>query len=211
MSDFSILSNPGTSIISSSLMPLSRPDPQSFLNNITRVSQSTEVTSSQGHDGWLSSGKRKFGNDQISFVNNLIKQSGCNKSAIKVARVWLDNQQKLEELRISRSSLAELSGVKKKTLYANISQLAIDSRLMEFPFSNEQQSLIDRIIDATGGRGNLTLTAAAWEKNKAQLLDNNIEVRLFASRCDIDPYSLVSFISEKKGVGIGLIAILRLK
>ncbi len=198
MSDFSILSNPGTSIISSSLMPLSRPDPQSFLNNITRVSQSTEVTSSQGHDGWLSSGKRKFGNDQISFVNNLIKQSGCNKSAIKVARVWLDNQQKLEELRISRSSLAELSGVKKKTLYANISQLAIDSRLMEFPFSNEQQSLIDRIIDATGGRGNLTLTAAAWENNKDLLLKNKIDLRLFASRCRVNPHSLMCFISEKK-------------
>ncbi|WAT03754.1 hypothetical protein O1V64_15525 [Rouxiella badensis] len=205
MSDFSILSNPGTSIISSSLMPLSRPDPQSFLNNITRVSQSTEVTSSQGYDGWLSSGKRKFGNDQISFVHNLIKQSGCNKSAIKVARVWLDNQQKLEELRISRSSLAELSGVKKKTLYANISQLAIDSRLMEFPFSNEQQSLIDRIIDATGGRGNLTLTAAAWENNKDLLLKNKIDLRLFASRCRVNPHSLMCFISEKKGTGSGFL------
>ena len=198
MSDFSILPNPGTSITSSSLRPQPRPDPQPFLNNIIRVSQSTEVTSSQGPDGLLSSGKLRLGDEQINFVNTLIKQSGCRKSGIKTARVYLLNQKKFEELCISRISLAELSGINKKTLNANISQLNIKSQLMEFPLSEEQQSLIDSIIDATGCRGNLNLIEGAWEKNKAQLLDNNIEVRLFASRCDIDPYSLVSFISEKK-------------
>ncbi|WP_206600929.1 hypothetical protein [Rouxiella badensis] len=198
MSDFSILPNPGTSITSSLLRPQPRPDPQPFLNNIIRVSQSTEVTSSQGPDGLLSSGKLRLGDEQINFVNTLIKQSGCRKSGIKTARVYLLNQKKFEELCISRISLAELSGINKKTLNANISQLNIKSQLMEFPLSEEQQSLIDSIIDATGCRGNLNLIEGAWEKNKAQLLDNNIEVRLFASRCDIDPYSLVSFISEKK-------------
>ncbi|WP_225741482.1 SET domain-containing protein [Rouxiella badensis] len=198
MSDFSILPNPGTSIISSSSMPMSRPDPQSFLNNITHVSQSTEVTCSQGPACLPSSRKSKIGNEQTTFINNLIQQSGCANNVVEAARVWLDNKQELEALHISRGTLAELCSVPQKELFARIGKLAVLSKLAKIKLSDEQQSMITRISDATGCRRNRALTSVAWEKNKTQLLNNNIDVKLFASRCDVNPLSLVCYISQKK-------------